>query len=153
MINKDNFLREENNGITPEAVNEALDSLPSNYVKQAQIVLEQWKESGIITKTYSKVYISRVKTADKGAFNEDIMNALVEVGTKKIKKSKYGRIKKKALHLIKDIKVLKHLAMTNIQIPLVLLTKTLSCFTTGKMMALHNVLLKPFDLPKIHGNS
>jgi hypothetical protein len=67
-------------------VNEALDSLPSNYVKQAQIVLEQWKESGIITKTYSKVYISRVKTADK-AFNEDIMNALVEVGTKN-KKSK-----------------------------------------------------------------
>jgi hypothetical protein len=71
MINKDNtFLEKENNGITPE-VNEALDSLPSNYVKQAQIVLEQWKESGIITKTYSKVYISRVKTADKGAFNED----------------------------------------------------------------------------------
>jgi hypothetical protein len=28
-----------------------------------------------------------VKTADKGAFNEDIMNALVEVGTKN-KKSK-----------------------------------------------------------------
>jgi hypothetical protein len=72
MINKDNtFLEKENNGITPEAVNEALDSLPSNYVKQAQIVLEQWKESGIITKTYSKVYISRVKTADKGAFNEN----------------------------------------------------------------------------------
>jgi hypothetical protein len=46
-------------------VNEALDSLPSNYVKQAQIVLEQWKESGIITKTYSKVYISRVKTAEE----------------------------------------------------------------------------------------
>jgi hypothetical protein len=98
MINKDNtFLEKENNGITPEAVNEALDSLPSNYVKQAQIVLEQWKESGIITKTYSKVYISRVKTADKGAFNEDIMNALVEVGTKnKEIKEKYGRITKKA---------------------------------------------------------
>jgi hypothetical protein len=75
-------------------VNEALDSLPSNYVKQAQIVLEQWKESGIITKTYSKVYISRVKTADKGAFNEDIMNALVEVGTKNKIKEKYGRITK-----------------------------------------------------------
>jgi hypothetical protein len=44
---------------SPRAVNEALDSLPSNYVKQAQIVLEQWKESGIITKTYSK-FISHV---------------------------------------------------------------------------------------------
>lgn len=98
MINKDNtFLEKENNGITPDAVNEALDSLPSNYVKQTLIVLEKWKDSGIINKTYSKVYISRVKTADKGAFNEDIMNALVEVGTKnKEIKEKYGRITKKA---------------------------------------------------------
>jgi hypothetical protein len=72
-----------------------LDSLPSNYVKQAQIVLEQWKESGIITKTYSKVYISRVKTADKGAFNED-MNALVEVGTKNRNQRKVRTYKKKA---------------------------------------------------------
>jgi hypothetical protein len=45
-----------------------------------------------------------VKTADKGAFNEDIMNALVEVGTKNKIKEKYGRITKKPLHLIKDIK-------------------------------------------------
>lgn len=98
MINKDNTLSEkENNGITPEAVNEALNSLPSNYVKQALIVLEKWKDSGIITKTYSKVYISRVKTADKGAFNEDIMNALVEVGSKNIEaQEKFGRITKKA---------------------------------------------------------
>jgi hypothetical protein len=97
MINKDNTLSEkENNGITPEAVNEALNSLPSNYVKQALIVLEKWKDSGIITKTYSKVYISRVKTADKGAFNEDIMNALVEVGSKNKKTQEtFGRITKK----------------------------------------------------------
>jgi hypothetical protein len=100
MINKQILLEKENNGITPE-VNEALDSLPSNYVKQAQIVLEQWKESGIITKTYSKVYL---KTTDKGAFNEDIMNALVEVGTKNKEIEKYGHNKKKPLHLIKDIK-------------------------------------------------
>jgi hypothetical protein len=70
MINKDNtFLEKENNGITPEAVNEALDSLPSNYETSTDCFRT---ESGIITKTYSKVYISRVKTADKGAFNEDI---------------------------------------------------------------------------------
>jgi hypothetical protein len=98
MINKDNTLSEkENNGITPEAVNEALNSLPSNYVKQALIVLEKWKDSGIITKTYSKVYISRVKTADKGAFNEDIMKALVVVGEKnKETQEKFGRVTKKA---------------------------------------------------------
>ena len=98
MINKDNtFLDKENNAITPEAVNEALDSLPSNYVKQALIVLEKWKDSGIINKTYSKVYISRVKTADKGAFNEDIMNALVVVGKKnKESQEKFGRVTKKA---------------------------------------------------------
>lgn len=98
MINKDNTLSvKENNGITPEAVEDALNSLPSNYVKQALIVLEKWKDSGIITKTYSKVYISRVKTADKGAFNEDIMNALVEVGSKnKESQEKFGRVTKKA---------------------------------------------------------
>lgn len=98
MINKDNTKTEkENSGITPEAVNEALNSLPSNYVKQALIVLEKWKDSGIITKTYSKVYISRVKTADKGAFNEDIMKALVVVGEKnKETQEKFGRVTKKA---------------------------------------------------------
>jgi hypothetical protein len=94
MINKQILLEKENNGITPE-VNEALDSLPSNYVKQAQIVLEQWKESGIITKTYSKVYL---KTTDKGAFNEDIMNALVKLELK-IKKSKSTDITKKSLSI------------------------------------------------------
>jgi hypothetical protein len=43
MINKDNTFLERKQWNHPEAVNEALDSLPSNYVKQAQIVLEQWK--------------------------------------------------------------------------------------------------------------
>jgi hypothetical protein len=56
-------------------VNEALPS--SNYVKQAQIVLEQWKESGIITKTY-------LRTCENGRGMEHsmkhIMNA-VEVET------------------------------------------------------------------------
>jgi hypothetical protein len=43
---------------------------------------------------HSKVYISR-ENGRQGAFNEDIMNALVEVGTKnKEIKEKYGRITK-----------------------------------------------------------
>lgn len=98
MINKDNTLEDKkNNGITPETVIAALDSLPSNYVKQTSMVLQKWKASGKIEKNYSEVYISRVRTGNKGAFNEDIMNALVEVGTKnKEIKEKYGRITKKA---------------------------------------------------------
>lgn len=98
MINKCNTISEEkNSAITPEAVNEALDSLPHNFVVLTLKVLDEWKEQGKIDKTYSKVYISRVKTGDKGAFNEDIMNALVEVGTKnKEIQKKFGRITKKA---------------------------------------------------------
>jgi hypothetical protein len=98
MINKDNTkIEKENSGVTPNTVNEALGSLPSNYVVQAQILLDNWKDKGIIEKSYSKVYISRVKTGDRGAFNEDIMNALVEVGVKnKETQEKFGRITKKA---------------------------------------------------------
>jgi effector-binding domain-containing protein len=97
MINKDNTLRQnKNNGFTPEAISKALESLPHNFVVLASKLLEEWQAEGKIEKTYSKVYISRVKTGDKGAFNEDIMNALVEVGTKnKEIKEKYGRITKK----------------------------------------------------------
>ncbi len=98
MINKDNTkIEKENSVVTPNAVNEALDSLPSNYVIQAQLILDKWKDSGVIEKSYSKVYISRVKTGDKGAFNLEIMNALVEVGVKnKETQEKFGRITKKA---------------------------------------------------------
>jgi len=98
MINKDNTLLEEKNSvITPEAVIEALDALPHNYVVKTLELLSKWKDEGKIKDIYSKVYISRVRTGDKGAFNEDIMNALVEVGTKnKEVQEKFGRITKKA---------------------------------------------------------
>jgi hypothetical protein len=97
MINKDNTLSENtNNGITPDAISTALESLPHNFVVLTSKLLEEWKEQGKIEKNYSKVYISRVKTGDKGAFNEDIMNALVEVGMKNKKlQEKFGRITKK----------------------------------------------------------
>lgn len=98
MINKDNTIPEEkNNGITPEAVNEALENLPYGYVIETLELLNKWKSENKIRNTYSKVYISRVRTGDKGAFNKDIMNALVEVGTKnKEEKEQFGRITKKA---------------------------------------------------------
>jgi hypothetical protein len=97
MINKDNTLLEEKNKVvTPDPTHEALKYLPHNFVVLTSKVLFNWKEQGKIDKTYSKVYISRVKTGDKGAFNEDIMNALVEVGTKNKKlQEKFGRITKK----------------------------------------------------------
>jgi hypothetical protein len=40
-----------------------------------------------------------VKTADKGAFNEDIMNALVEVGTKIKNQRKVRTYNKKSLSI------------------------------------------------------
>jgi hypothetical protein len=97
MINKDNTFHEnKNNGITPDAISTALGSLPHNFVVLTSKLLEKWKQQGKIEKTYSKVYISRVKTGDKGAFNEDIMNALVEVGLKNKKlQERFGRITKK----------------------------------------------------------
>ena len=97
-MNKDNIiLVEKNSGITPEAISEALESLPQNYIVQALKVLDNWKDKGIIEKTYTKRYISKVKLAEDGAFNEDIMNALVEVGVKnKETQEKFGRVTKKA---------------------------------------------------------
>jgi hypothetical protein len=97
MINKDSIIIEEKNkAITPRLAADAISNLPHNYVKLTLAVLEGWKKEGKIDKTYSNVYISKVKTGDKGAFNEDIMNALVEVGTKNKKsKEKFGRITKK----------------------------------------------------------
>jgi predicted Zn-dependent protease len=98
MINKDSTIPEEkNNGITPDATIEALENLPYNYIKLTSALLEKWKDDGKIDQTYSEVYISRVKTASKGAFNEDIMNALVEVGEKHLASRKnFGRTTKKA---------------------------------------------------------
>ncbi|NRT11498.1 hypothetical protein [Flavobacterium sp. 14A] len=97
MINKDNTLdQKKNNGITPDSICTALDCLPHNFVVLTQKLLEKWKSKGKIEKTYSKVYISRVKTADKGAFNEDIMKALIEVGSKNQKTlENFGRAQKK----------------------------------------------------------
>jgi len=98
MSNKDNIIPEEKNkGITPYAISEALDSLPQNYIVQTLEVLEEWKGSGKIKRIYTKEYISKVKLAKDGAFNEDIMNALVEVGQKnKEIQEKFGRVTKKA---------------------------------------------------------
>lgn len=98
MTNKDSIIPEEKNkGITPEAISEALESLPQNYIVQALEVLKKWKDSGKIKRTYTKRYISKVKLGEDGAFNTDIMNALVEVGTEYRKeKEKFGRPTKKA---------------------------------------------------------
>lgn len=98
MMNKDNIIPlEKNNGITPEAISEALESLPQNYIVQTLEVLEKWKDSGVIKKSYTKRYISKVKLGEDDAFNEDIMNALVVVGLKnKTIQEKFGRTTKKA---------------------------------------------------------
>lgn len=97
-MNKDSIIPEEkNNVLTPDAISEALECLPSNYIVLTLKLLEKKKSSGLIERTYTKDYISKVKTGRDGAFNEDIMNALVEVGVKsKASKEMFGRITKKA---------------------------------------------------------
>jgi hypothetical protein len=86
---------EKNNVITPNAIKEAFENLPHNFAVRAMAVLEKWKLDGKIEKTYSKVYILKVKKGEEGAFNADIMNALVEVGLKnKEQKERFGITKK-----------------------------------------------------------
>lgn len=97
-MNKDSIIPvEKNNVLTPEAISEAFEALPSNYIVLTLKLLEKQFSNGLIERTYTKDYISKVKTGRDGAFNEDIMNALVEVGMKsKESKEKFGRITKKA---------------------------------------------------------
>lgn len=78
--------------ITPKKVKEAFKHLPSNYVKLTVAVLEDWKANGEIEKVYGKDYIKKVKNGTDGAFNEDIMRALVAVGLEnKEKKKQFGK--------------------------------------------------------------
>jgi hypothetical protein len=94
MINKDNISGEEKNSVfTPKAVNEALASLPTNYVLKTKEILDKWFNQEQTKQTYSKVYISRVKNG--GVFNEEIMKALVEVGQAHKETLKQFGLKKK----------------------------------------------------------
>jgi len=84
-MNKDSKMDElKNNGITPEAVQAALSALPTNYVVETLKVLDELKKAGKIDKIYSSRYIIKVRKGEGGAFNEDILNALVAVGQKNL---------------------------------------------------------------------
>lgn len=88
-------MENKNNGVTPTCVDEALDNLPHNYVKQALLLLEKWKDNGVIEKSFSRRYIIKVKKGEEDAFNADIMSALVQVGKEnKAVKEKFGITKK-----------------------------------------------------------
>ena len=95
-MNKDNTIPDEKNKVfTPDEISKALSSLPFNYVILTCGILERWKEEGKIAKTYSKTYVIKVQRGR--AFNEHIMNALVEVGNENFEiRNKFGRITKKA---------------------------------------------------------
>lgn len=97
-MNKDNISNQEKNSVlTPEAIQEALCSLPFNYALQAFDKLNRWKEEGKIKKSFSKRYIIKVQKQEQGAFNEHILKALVEVGIENMNlRNRYGRITKKA---------------------------------------------------------
>ena len=96
-MNKDNIITpKKNNVYTPELVEEALAHLPFNYVLLAFEILKQWKDQGLIKKSFSKRYIIKVANAEQDAFNEDILNALVKVGLENLQvKKRFGRLTKK----------------------------------------------------------
>ena len=99
-MNKDNIsIAEKNNVITPEQVTEALGSLPYNYAKLTYEKLEKWEKQGRIKKSFSIRYIIKVQKQQDGAFNEHILEALVEVGLENIKtRNRFGRATKKTSH-------------------------------------------------------
>lgn len=81
MSHKDRNLKEIHTRVlTPEDVKMALENLPSNYIKLVLAVLEEQKDAGEIKKIYTKSYVSKVRNSQDGAFNEEVMNAIVKVG-------------------------------------------------------------------------
>jgi len=63
---------------TPKVVKAAFDSLPYHFAKPAQEILKKKFDAGTIEKVYSTAWIAKVRNGM--VFNEDILNALVEVG-------------------------------------------------------------------------
>lgn len=87
---------EKNRVFTPKEVKQALHNLPTKYVDQVQKIMNGWLEKELIVKTFSQNYIVNVRNAKGGAFNKDIMQALVLVGLNNLEvKKQFGRITKK----------------------------------------------------------
>lgn len=96
MVNKDTtFEQFKNSVITPKLIEEALNALPHNYVKQSIALMEQEVTAERFPKVYSKQYIIEVKKRD--SFNQDVLDVLIYIGLKNIDIIKrYGAKKKKA---------------------------------------------------------
>lgn len=89
MKHKDSNLKEmDTRVLTPETIEEALNNLPFNYIKQVIEVLTEQKKAGKIEKVYSVRYITMVKNGEADAFNEEVMNAIVQVGMANVEKRK-----------------------------------------------------------------
>lgn len=95
MLNKyTTKVEKKNNVYTPEDMEKAFNNLPFNYIVKVQKILEKQVESGMLQKSYSKQYIIDVRK--QNAFNEDILNCLIEVGLEHYnKKAQFGFVNKK----------------------------------------------------------
>jgi len=79
MSNKSNINNDTNKSVlTPKVIKNAFDNLPYHFAKPAQEILKQKHAAGEIQKVYSTAWIANVRNGK--VFNEDILNALVEVG-------------------------------------------------------------------------
>jgi len=89
-------MEEKNRVFTPKEVKHALHNLPSKYVVPVQELLNGWMSQGLIAKTFSQNYIVNVRNGKDGAFNKDILQALVLVGLQHIEtKKQFGKPIKK----------------------------------------------------------
>ncbi len=79
MVNKSTTKEEIKNSVfTPKDVEEAFASLPHNYIVKTQELLQEKVDKELIPKNFSKQYI--IKARNREIFQEDILNALVQVG-------------------------------------------------------------------------
>lgn len=82
---------------TPKEVEQAMQNLPAKYVGPVWEILKEWKEAGLVDTMYSRNHIVNIRNGKNNAFNEEIMQALVFVGLKRMEvKKQFERITKKA---------------------------------------------------------
>lgn len=93
MAHKDTINDTEKNSVfTPENIVAALEALPKNYIGLVRDNLQEKVDAGTIKKNYSKNWIAKVRNQEE--FNEEVLQALVEVGLK-VAESPFNFLKKK----------------------------------------------------------
>lgn len=93
MMNKDTLINTQTiKAFTPNKIKIGLESLPYHYANETMILLDEKFKRGDVSRRYTKRYIQKVKLNE--AFNEEVFNALVEIGLKNKKTRSRFEMKK-----------------------------------------------------------